>query len=199
MPSGLKRIFNNKPNIIIMFHQTNLKFREKLTPRTQTKYIVIHHTAVKGDKQPVNEIHQWHLDRKCDPPMAGIGYHYYIRKNGEIYQGRPRDTKGAHVKVKGKTYNSDSIGVCFEGDFRTEKMGEKQMEAAVLLLSILSLGYGGAELTLHKKLDTSKDCPGKNFPVKALFNRVHAQKQRFIQLHGSPKEVDYSFLLKYLG
>lgn len=182
-----------------MIHHTTHKFRESLLPRTRTKYIVLHHVGEPGDYF-VETIHQWHLKRKTKDGQywAGIGYHYYIRRDGEIYQGRPRDTKGAHTYVEGQTYNSDSIGVCFEGDFNVEKMTEKQMEAAVLLLSILSLGYGGAELTLHKKLDTSKDCPGKNFPVKALFNRVHAQKQRFIELHGRPKEVDYSFLLKLL-
>ncbi len=54
-----------------MFHRTNLIFREKLTPRTLTKYIVLHHTAVRGDKQPVTDIHQWHLDRK----WAGYRFH----------------------------------------------------------------------------------------------------------------------------
>jgi N-acetyl-anhydromuramyl-L-alanine amidase AmpD len=185
-----------------MFHHTNLKFREKLTPRTQTKYIVIHHTAVKGDKQSVNDIHQWHLDRKCNPPMAGIGYHYYIRKDGEIFQGRPRDTKGAHVYLEGQTYNSDSIGVCFEGHFDVEKMSEKQLEASILLLSILSLVYHDSEFCTHHQLvkgsKKATSCPGKNFPMETLLEKVHVQKQRFIDLYGEPEDVDYSFLLKYL-
>jgi N-acetyl-anhydromuramyl-L-alanine amidase AmpD len=184
-----------------MFHQTNLKFREKLTPRTQTKFIVVHHTAVTGDEQPVTLVHQWHLDRKTnDKPWAGIGYHYYIRKNGEIYQGRPRDKKGSHVYIdEAHRYNSITIGVCFEGDFRTEVMDENQLEASVMLLSVLSLGYGNIDICTHRYLDRRTTCPGNNFPFKKLIKRVHDQKQRFIDLYGDPEEVDYSFLLKYLG
>lgn len=183
-----------------MYHRTYLNFREILTPRTgTTKYIVLHHTAVKGDKHPVTHIHQWHLDRKCNPPMAGIGYHYYIRQSGEIFQGRPRDTKGAHAYVEGQTYNSDSIGVCFEGDFNVEKMSEKQLEASILLLSILSLTYSGSVFRTHKQLDRKQTCPGNNFPMNELLERVNVQKKRFIQLYGDPKEVNYEFLLKNLG
>lgn len=185
-----------------MYHRTYLNFREILKPRTQTKYIVIHHSAVEGDKHPVTDVHQWHLDRKCNPPMAGIAYHYYIQQSGEIYQGRPRDTKGAHTLLKGQTYNSDSIGVCFEGHFDIEEISEKQLEASILLLSILSLVYHDSEFCTHHQLvkGTKKDtsCPGKNFPMETLLEKVHAQKQRFIDLYGDPKEVDYSFLLKFL-
>jgi len=182
-----------------MIQHTKLNFRETLQQRESTKYIVVHHTAVAGNNHPVTDIHQWHLDRKCNPPMAGIGYHYYIRKNGEIFTGRPMDKKGAHVYVDDKhKYNSISIGVCFEGDFNIEKMSEKQLDASIMLLSVLSLGYGGVDICTHRYLDRRTDCPGKNFPFQRLLQKVRAQKQRFIQLYGDPKEVDYSFLLKML-
>lgn len=69
-----------------MIHHTKLKFRECLKRRRETKYIVVHHTAVTGDEQPVTLVHQWHLNRKTKDgkPWAGICYHYYIRKDGEI-------------------------------------------------------------------------------------------------------------------
>ena len=186
-----------------MFHRTNLQFREELTPRTKTtKYIVIHHTAVKGGKHPVTDIHQWHLDRKVKPPMAGIGYHYYIRQSGEIFQGRPRETKGAHVLVKNHNYNSTSIGVCFEGNFDVETMSEKQLENSILLISILSLVYYDSKICTHHELTKGTDkettCPGNNFPMDALLEKVSVQRQRLINLYGDPKEVDYSFLLRIL-
>ena len=34
--------------------------------------------------------------------------------------------------------------------------------------------------------------------MKELLNKVKEQKKRFIRLYGDPKEVDYSFLLKFL-
>lgn len=182
-----------------MIHHPKLKFREHLWCRKETNYIVVHHTQEVG-KHDVDEIHQWHRNRrtKDGKPWAGIGYHYYVRKDGEIYQGRPRNKKGAHVNDEVHNYNSVTIGVCFEGDFRTEMMGEGQLEASIMLLSILSLGYGNIDICTHHHLDKRRSCPGKNFPIKELIKRVHDQKQRFIDLYGDPKEVDYRFLLKKL-
>ena len=41
----------------------------------------------------------------------GIGYHYYIRKSGEVLNTRPLSRIGAHAKG----YNRNSIGICYEG------------------------------------------------------------------------------------
>lgn len=177
-----------------MIHHPEFKFRENLLTRRKTRYIVVHHVGKRGVFS-VEDIHKMHLNRD----MAGIAYHYYIRKNGEIYEGRPRWKKGAHVNDKVHHYNSISVGVCFEGDFNFDKMDDQQLEASIMLLSVLSLAYGNAEICTHRHLDSRRDCPGKNFPFQELLHKVHVQKQRFIQLYGDPKEVDYRFLLKSLS
>ena len=41
----------------------------------------------------VNEIRQWHLQRGFND----IGYHYVIRRDGAIEQGRPIEKPGAHA------------------------------------------------------------------------------------------------------
>ena len=41
----------------------------------------------------------------------GIGYHYYIRQNGEVVNTRPLSRIGAHAKG----HNRNSIGICYEG------------------------------------------------------------------------------------
>ena len=181
-----------------MIHHPEFIFREKLLTRKETKYIVVHHVGKRGAFS-VEDIHKMHLDRKCDPLMAGIGYHYYIRKDGEIYEGRSRWKKGAHVNDKVHHYNSVSVGICFEGDFNYDKMEDQQLEASIMLLSVLSLVYGNAPICTHHYLDERRNCPGKNFPFQKLLHEVHVQKQRFIQLYGDPKEVDYKFLLKSLS
>ena len=177
-----------------MLHHIDLAFRERLTPRTATKYIVIHHTKVKG-RHDVREIHQWHLNRETKgQKWAGIAYHYYIDKDGEIFVGRPRNTIGAHTNG----YNSVSVGVCFEGDFDEEKMSEKQLEASVMLISALSLGYHNAAIRGHRNFNVAKTCPGRLFPMKELLSRIQMQKKRFIRLYGDPATVDYGFLLNGL-
>lgn len=177
-----------------MLHRIQHAFREKLTLRSETKYVVLHHTKVKG-RHDVHEIHQWHLNRETKgKKWAGIAYHYYIDKDGEIFTGRPRDTIGAHTKG----YNSKSVGICFEGDFDVEKMSEKQLEASVMLISILSLGYRNAAVRGHRNFNSEMTCPGVKFPMKELLHRVQIQKKRFIRLYGDPEKVDYGFLLSSL-
>lgn len=168
-----------------MLHHTNLTFREELTLRRPgaTKYIVVHHVNKDGEYS-VQEIHRWHRNRKDENGnyWAGIGYHFYVRKNGEIYEGRPLEAKGAHVKG----HNSDSVGVCFEGNFNKEEMSGKQMNAAVLLLSLLLLYYKGSEPRRHDSLDSRRPCPGDRFPYQELIQKVRACKELLISLFGDP-------------
>ncbi|MBO4488111.1 MAG: N-acetylmuramoyl-L-alanine amidase [Bacteroidales bacterium] len=145
-----------------MLHKTNLTFAEPLVPRTTTQYIILHHSEMSSP-HTVEDIHQWHLDKG----WAGIGYHYFIAKDGEVYEGRPRNTVGAHTL----DHNSDSIGICFEGNFDEEEMTEKQHQVAVKLLAIMLLAYPDAEIRRHCDFTDQKSCPGKNFPFTEL--RVH--------------------------
>ena len=175
-------------------HHTKLQFREMLTKRQKTEYIILHHTKVTG-RHDVNEIHKWHLNRETNGEhWAGIAYHFYIDKDGEIHTGRPLDTCGAHTYG----HNSVSVGVCFEGDFNVEEMNEKQMEASVMLISILSLGFHDAKIRGHRDFNTKESCPGNKFPMGELLERIKQQKKRFIRLYGDPTEFDYAFLLQPL-
>lgn len=88
----------------------NLQFRNSLSVRKITRCIVLHHAD--AEKFSVYQCHACHLTNG----WAGIGYHYYITKDGTIWAGRPDNTVGAHASGG----NSDSIGICFEGDYDVE-------------------------------------------------------------------------------
>ena len=52
-----------------------------MNPRSKVlEYIVIHHTASTA-KETVEQIHNFHINNNG---WAGIGYHFYIRKDGTI-------------------------------------------------------------------------------------------------------------------
>ena len=71
--------------------------------------IIIHCSAVKPDQMSsAAQIDTWHRQRGFH---LGIGYHYVIRRNGEIEPGRPEYMVGAHCQ----NHNAHSIGVCYEG------------------------------------------------------------------------------------
>lgn len=140
--------------------ETNLKFGT-MNKRKKTELIVLHHSGVSV-LQSVETIHNYHKNHNN---WAGIGYHFYIRKNGEIYRGRPENTVGAHAV--GANYNS--IGICFEGNFEKETMNAVQLKAGQELVEYLKKKYNISTIKRHKDVDTSS-CPGKNFPFEKFKN-----------------------------
>ena len=96
--------------------------------------IVIHCSAVKPDQQSsAAQIDSWH--RKDRHYKFGIGYHYVIRRNGEIEPGRPEWMVGAHCL----NHNKYSIGVCYEGglDARGQPADTRTDEQKVAMRKLL--------------------------------------------------------------
>ena len=89
----------------------------------------------------------------------GCGYHYVIRRSGDIEVGRPENVVGAHCY----NYNRNSIGVCYEGgldakgkpaDTRTPE----QKKAMLNLLTELKKKYPNAVIVGHNEF-SNKACP----------------------------------------
>lgn len=130
-----------------------------LTKRSGTEYLILHHAAGNGS---VEAIHRMHLARG----WVGIGYHYYVRKDGSIYRGRPEDSVGGHTVG----YNYRSIGVCFEGNFENETMSAVQLNAGRWLIADILSRYPSLKVVGHRELDATA-CPGKNFPLAELIEK----------------------------
>ena len=120
--------------------------------------IVIHCSAVKPDQtSSAAQIDTWHRQRGFH---LGIGYHYVIRRNGEVELGRPEYMVGAHCLH----HNAHSIGVCYEGglDIRGQPADTRTAEqkaAMRWLLRILHRKYPRAFIVGHRDLDPTRDCP----------------------------------------
>lgn len=128
-----------------------------LAKRSATRRIILHHAAAV--RCTAQQIHQWHLANG----WAGIGYHFFVRKDGSVYRGRPEDTVGAHAGNN----NYDSIGVCFEGSFDKEQMPEVQRRAGQELVAYLKQKYGITTVQRHRDVNAT-GCPGGNFPFDAI-------------------------------
>ena len=121
--------------------------------------IVIHCSAVKPDRtSSAKDIDRWH--RKDRHYKFGIGYHYVIRRNGEIEPGRPEWMVGAHCL----NHNAHSIGICYEGglDIRGQPDDTRtaaQKAAMRQLLEDLHKRYPRALIVGHHDLDPRKACP----------------------------------------
>ena len=140
--------------------ETNWTWNTGLTSRSATKYIALHHAA--ASVASAADVDRWHKQNG----WAGIGYHFYVRKNGSIYRGRPLGALGAHVSGK----NDVSLGICAEGNYTTEQMSDAQKRAIAELLDYLKTNYyPNAEIVGHREIGSS-DCPGKNYPLAELKN-----------------------------
>jgi N-acetylmuramoyl-L-alanine amidase len=124
--------------------------------------IVIHCTDTFADMDiGVDEIRQWHLERG----FSDVGYHYVIRRDGAVEQGREETTPGAHVRG----HNANSLGVAMvggkaRGDESPVNFTSAQWGALDRLISKLKAVHR-AEVVGHCDLDSGKTCP--NFNVTA--------------------------------
>ncbi|MCM1324103.1 MAG: peptidoglycan recognition protein family protein [Acetobacter sp.] len=89
-------------------------------------FYVLHHSAGRGD---VYKIQAEHKARG----FSDIGYHFYITRKGNCYEGRPIEYVGAHCKGN----NLNTIGICLEGDFRKESPTGEQLIVCCALIEYL--------------------------------------------------------------
>ena len=121
--------------------------------------IVVHCSAVRPDQtSSAAQIDTWH--RRDNHWTYGIGYHYVIRRNGDIEHGRPEYMVGAHCL----NHNSHSIGVCYEGGYDArgqpaDTRTPEQKAAMRRLLEDLHRRYPRALIVGHHDLDPTKPCP----------------------------------------
>ena len=136
--------------------ETNWKWNGTLSMRSSTTHIVLHHAAAKTCTAA--QVDAWHKNNG----WSGIGYHYFVRKNGEIYRGRPEYATGAHVSGN----NSYTIGICAEGDYSIEtSMPTAQKAAIIELIKDIKTRYPNTKVVGHKEIGSS-DCPGKYYPLE---------------------------------
>ena len=121
--------------------------------------IVIHCSATRSNQQyTVDRLRDDHNDRFHG---KGIGYHYYITRDGQLYQTRPEQEVGMHALH----YNAHSIGICYEGGLdekghEADTRTPEQRAALIALLRSLKVDYPTAEIKGHCELPgVHKDCP----------------------------------------
>lgn len=133
--------------------------------------IVIHCSATPPNLDiGAAEIDRWHRARG----WLKIGYHFVIRRNGQVELGRSLSRPGAHVRG----YNAHSIGICMVGGVSelNLKRAEKnftplQWTALRQLVEYMLELFPGCKVVGHTDLDAKKKCP--SFNVREWFNAKH--------------------------
>ena len=112
--------------------------------------IIIHCAGTPtGRETSAEDIHAWHKGRGWD----GIGYHYVIKINGTIENGRPDFWMGSHARGN----NQGSLGICMIG---TDEFTTEQWASLSDLISTLTDKHQGiSEIIGHNEI-SQKTCPG---------------------------------------
>lgn len=121
--------------------------------------IVIHCSATRCNRRfTVDMLRVCHNARFGN---KGIGYHYYIERDGHLYKTRDESLVGIHARH----YNAHSIGICYEGGLNergqaADTRTPEQRAALIALLRSLKADYPHAEIMGHCELEgVHKDCP----------------------------------------
>lgn len=140
-------------NIIQVDHKfTNLSYNNRPVE------IILHHAEAVSCT--VEDINRWHKNNG----WSGIGYHYFVRKDGSVYKGRPDNAQGAHCPG----HNTTSLGICAEGSYVKEQMPQAQKNAIVELIKHLKATYPAIKSIKKHKDCVATSCPGQNYPFDEI-------------------------------
>ena len=128
-----------------------------MEPRSSTEYLVVHCSATKPSMDiGLREIKRWHVD---DNGWRDVGYHYIIRRNGEVELGRSNRDTGAHAAG----YNHKSVSLCMVGGMAEDNSAEnnftaQQWTALLDLVKQIKVDYPEANVIGHNEI-SEKECP----------------------------------------
>jgi len=127
-------------------------------PITQLEYLVIHHSVTSDDATP-NDLALLHKARG----WGGIGYHFVITNNGDVYYVGDVGTARANVLNK----NEKVLGICMIGDFTKHLPTDEQIKSAHLLCKFMinTVAFpisSWDQVVGHKDLQATQ-CPGSSW------------------------------------
>lgn len=144
--------------------------------RDQWKYVVIHHSGTSKGSAEVFE----HYHRMVRGMENGLAYHFVIGNgsytgDGEIEVGDRWLKQKAGGHLYSEFLNQISIGICFVGDFNSDRPTARQIAACIDLIDYLRKICPGSrpKFVLHREINPRPtECPGKYFPGDALRKRL---------------------------
>ncbi|MGB0717980.1 MAG: N-acetylmuramoyl-L-alanine amidase [Alphaproteobacteria bacterium] len=126
--------------------------------------VIVHCSATTPSQDiGVTELRQWHITERG---WSDIGYHFVIRRDGNLETGRPIERPGAHAKG----HNKDSVGVCLIGG--VDEYGKPVFNYTYHQMDTLwnfLKGFTNEEIIGHRDLPgVKKSCPC--FDVRSWLN-----------------------------
>lgn len=132
---------------------------------------VIFHYSASPDSQDigVEEIDRQHRAKG----WSQVGYHYVVRRSGEIEKGRRENVQGAHTKG----HNVNTLGICIVGMTPTREQIKSVLYLSMRVLQKYQINW--TQWYGHKELANTL-CPG--FQPDQLRLLIHLFEQGLFSL-----------------
>lgn len=118
-------------------------------PTRAVNRVFLHCSASDNpDHDDVRVIREWHLKRGFD----GVGYHYYIKKDGTLQAGRSLERSPAAQEG----HNTGTIAICLGG---LARFSEAQFETLRGLCAAIHRQLPLATFHGHREVNPGKTCP----------------------------------------
>ena len=165
--------------------------------------IVLHHSYTPGKVdgeyvglKTLSDLHQqmhpgWR--EEYEGKTYYVGYHYIIRTDGVVEQGRPDLCPGAHAR----TFNN-WLGICLIGNFAThtskhykpDHPTRAQMKSLVALCESLMAKYHIPPQMVLRHRDVNVTwCPGDNFPYRSLIATLTDYAAKRPEMYPTPPVI----------
>lgn len=159
--------------------------------------VVVHWTETHTDKNiGSEEINKYHLEYG----LAGIGYHYVIRRDGSLQRGRPVNTKGQHAPIN--NHDERSIGIVFVGGINVpsgtpnpenflsvQSLTRSQLNTFDHFCRAFYAVFPGGQIVGHSEIDEEEIDPG--FEITNYVENVFGKTSKFNDiLNQEPLTVD---------
>lgn len=137
--------------------------------------ITIHHDGLgtplatsseRASKARLDLIRRAHVGKG----WSDIGYHFAIDRGGRVWQCRPLEWEGAHVR----SHNPGNIGILVMGNFEIERPTRQQLDAlnSFVNMSRRTYGISVARVRTHREWQgAATSCPGKYLQPQVLAMR----------------------------
>lgn len=149
--------------------------RSKVNAMNGINKLTIHHegwTAVNFSSQSataerIEKIRKYHVGENR---WGDIGYHYIIDRAGRVWEGRPIQYQGAHVRNN----NEHNVGILVLGNFDKQSPSSAQLKSLYNTAGILTKQHKikTALVRSHQEINKTA-CPGKN-----LQNQMNALRRQ---------------------
>ena len=121
--------------------------------------LIVHCTATPQFKDfDVEDVRDWHVKGNG---WSDVGYHFLIKLDGTLQEGRPMERIGSHVRGQ----NKSSIGIAYVGgmdkdmDEWIDTRTPEQKDAIFNLLMDLKFQFPDAVVYGHDDFTDKKVCP----------------------------------------